>query len=353
MLIMAAAATRLPASDLAVTARRHPPLARWDAGWFLRVADGGYDDEAFNGQSNVVFYPMYPVLVRIVSRALGTPLPWTGIGISLLCLLGALAKISAEVQERWGSDAVRPFVLALLAFPTAFFFASFYSESLFLLLTVSAMRAARRERWWVAAGFAAAGALTRMNGVLIIIPLAAYGVRKWLRTRQPRDAARPAIGVVCAAAGAGVFPLFLWRRFGDPMLYLKVEHHGWRRHLTAPWETVCNAVVAFFRNTSSPGDSLLAFFELACLLGFAALTVALWRGGDLPEALYAAANLLVILSSGTLASLPRYVLVLYPCFIPFALKLRRRPIFAAAYVVAGAAAMAFFLSNFVRCIWVA
>ncbi|MET0762178.1 MAG: mannosyltransferase family protein, partial [Thermoleophilaceae bacterium] len=36
------------------------PLARWDAAWYLRIADSGYGDSA----PRAAFFPLYPLLVR-------------------------------------------------------------------------------------------------------------------------------------------------------------------------------------------------------------------------------------------------------------------------------------------------
>jgi len=47
-------------------------LARWDSFWYLDIASRGYH---WNGnalqQQNVVFFPLYPLLMRIVGAALG------------------------------------------------------------------------------------------------------------------------------------------------------------------------------------------------------------------------------------------------------------------------------------------
>ena len=36
------------------------PLARWDAAWYLRIADSGYGDS----EPRAAFFPLYPLLVR-------------------------------------------------------------------------------------------------------------------------------------------------------------------------------------------------------------------------------------------------------------------------------------------------
>src|SRR5215216_2115534 len=43
------------------------PLARWDAVWYLRIADSGYGDSA----PRAAFFPLYPLLVRSVAAPIG------------------------------------------------------------------------------------------------------------------------------------------------------------------------------------------------------------------------------------------------------------------------------------------
>src|SRR3954463_3873303 len=43
------------------------PLARWDAVWYLRVAQGGYGGD----QARAAFFPLYPLTVRALATPLG------------------------------------------------------------------------------------------------------------------------------------------------------------------------------------------------------------------------------------------------------------------------------------------
>ena len=45
---------------------------RWDAGWYLGIAIGGYEyDPQQQGQQNIAFFPAYPMLTRTVAALLG------------------------------------------------------------------------------------------------------------------------------------------------------------------------------------------------------------------------------------------------------------------------------------------
>lgn len=119
----------------------------------------------------LVFFPGYPMAVRLVSILLGGQLLLAGFLVSALsfagagCLLYRLVRLDAPHRE-----AVRA-VSFLCLLPGSFFFAAPMSESFFLLLTVGSYYAARTG-WWLLAGLLGGmAALTRSVGLLLLIPL--------------------------------------------------------------------------------------------------------------------------------------------------------------------------------------
>ncbi len=352
VLALASLASSLPAAapgrwDPSVAA---PPLARWDSGWYWSIAREGYRYDPAQPQNNIGFYPLYPLLVRWISAVFGTPLFGTGIALSLVCLLGALVLIAGLFQEAAGSDLVLPGVAALLLFPGSFFFAAFYSESLFLLAIAGAFWGARSGRWTAAGLFAAAAALTRFNGFLILVPLA------WLaweaRRGDPLWPSRQLPGAFAALCGAAAYPAFLWQRWGDPLLYVRSKAVGWEKTASPFWGVVAEAESAW-RKLQQPGQHGKGFFvELACAILFLFLTVVLFRRRRTAEGLYCGATLLLYLSSGNLSGMLRFSLVLFPCFLVLAELGRSRPAARIAYAFAGAGLGTVLLHRFVHWLFV-
>jgi len=319
--------------------RSAPALARFDAGWYYDVAARGYRYDAAGGVSNVHFYPLYPLLMRGLSTLTGIPLFHAGIVLSLASLLGALLLLADLLEARSGRAAALPGIAALLFFPTAFYFASIYTESLFLFTTAAAFWAARKGRWGIAGLSGAAACLTRLNGVLIVLPIAWYA---WKSAARPGRSLRLA-AVAAPLAGAALFPLHLWRAFGSPLLFFRAGDGTWAHRPAPPWD--------LFRTGGQGALGLLA--SAVCLALFLTLTVSLFRRREVGEGLYAAATLLLLVSSGSLEAFPRYVLPLFPCFFALADFLRRRPVLAFAYALGGVGVLVIFLVRFVGWRWVA
>src|SRR3989337_3968419 len=68
-------------------------------------------------------------------------------------------------------EVARRSVFYLAIFPTSLFFQSIYSESLFLLLTIGCLYAARRNEFVLAGIAGALATLTRSPGLLLLVPL--------------------------------------------------------------------------------------------------------------------------------------------------------------------------------------
>jgi hypothetical protein len=302
------------------------PGARWDAMWFLRIADEGYEPDP----DRAAFFPLYPLLVRSVGGLLGSDVV-AGILVSVAALFGALVLLHRLVALDFGRDVARLTVLLVAIFPGALWFSSVYSEGLFLLLSVAAVWFARTDRWLLAGLLGALAAGTRSAGIVLVVPLA---VLWWRSGRRPADLAGVALiplGLLafcayCAAAGLG---------FGAPF----DAQDAWFREFAGPFGAVPAAASAAWDAAGSilrgderptfPYDparvNLQLFVEL--LVYAVALAGALWK---LPRAyaLYALAALAIPLSypveQQPLMSLPRFVAVLWPLHLWLAIVLVRR-----------------------------
>ncbi|NIV37300.1 MAG: hypothetical protein GWN58_50115, partial [Anaerolineae bacterium] len=196
--------------------------ARWDSAWYTSIAEKGYVDVATNpaGQTNIAFFPLYPVLVRGLNLALHNSF-LSGILISNLSFLGAILLLHQMIQTRFGMQAASRATWLLCLFPFSFFFSAFYSESLFLLLFVASFFFAERGRWGFASVMAMLAGCTRIAGLALFPALVFYYLEELrfdLRKIGPDIAWLP-----LSLLGPAIYALFLYLQFGDPLLYLKAN----------------------------------------------------------------------------------------------------------------------------------
>jgi Gpi18-like mannosyltransferase len=289
--------------------------------------------------------------------------------VSLACYAGAMVMLFKLTEELLGSRVALWSVVFISVFPTALFFQAVYSESLFLLLTVLSFWWARRGRWPLAGLAGLLAVLTRSSGVVLLLPLAVmwWEQRRGGELRLPGGpAAGPAAPVrrpsglsaawlLLVPAGLVVYMAYLWRAFGDPLLFGAVQAY-WGRELTLPttaiWRGTVTAVsgvrwlaahgVGPILGTRLPSGGLDSdvVANLLEFCGFAAalaMLAACWRRLPAAYTLYALAALLFPLVYSTTArplySLPRFILVVFPLFIGAAAVLVRHR--AGRWVVVG------------------
>ncbi len=315
------------------------PLARWDSFWYAGIVKNGYEGRDDGNLHNVVFYPLYPLIVGAVSAAFHCDPFAAGSAVSLAALLAAVVLLGSLAREE-GFDADAT-ARALLWFPTAFFFASVYTESLFLLVTVASLLAARRRRYVMAALCGLLAGLCRPTGFLLAIPIA------WpLLEKRPLRLDRRSVAILFAALspllGLGAFLVFVRLRLGDAMLPFEIQKSGWHHHLSWPWRPILRGWFWAPRLR----------FQVAATLAFFALAALLWKRHK-GYSLYVAGTLLLACTSGTVMSVPRFVLDLFPAFFLLGELLRRSRFAESVYATAGILGLAYCTCRFVAGLWIA
>ena len=329
--------------------RLFEPWAHWDGVWFVRIAADGYAAHEFSP----AFFPLYPLLLRAVAPFTGGNHVIAGVVVSLICYAGAMVLLYRLANAELGAPIALWSVVFISVFPVALVFQAVYSESLFLLLGLACFAAARRGHWLLAGVMGLLATLTRSSGLVLLVPLAVmwWEQRQALPLRLPGGPAggrvparRPAIATLAflllVPAGLALYMTYLWRTFGDPLLFGVVQGN-WGRGLAAPWTAVWNGTVEGVRGIGwlvmhGPGEILgtrndsggipleiLAnVAEFAGLVAAALLLAACWRKLPAAYTAYAVAALLFPLfypaAGRPLSSLPRFVLVDFPLFIGLA-----------------------------------
>jgi hypothetical protein len=306
--------------------------ARFDSGWFLEIAEHGYER-----LQAAAFYPLYPGLVGVLGRVLGSHFILAGVLVSLSACLGSMVLLYRLAEERLGSGGARRAVLYLAVFPMTVFLQAVYGESLYLLLTLAAFLLAERGRFLGAGAAAGLALLTRAAGIALLPALALLA---WRSPQRVRSLASLAI----APALFTVYPLVLWQQLGDAWAFVHVERL-WDRHLSpagplgglwhglrAGWAGVQQLIagpdgpIYWTAASTDPSASMrtaaINLEYLAYLMLFAYLTAVAWRRFGAPYGLFAASSLALPLSSPAsdwpLLSLPRFGLAIFPMFLALA-----------------------------------
>lgn len=330
---------------------------RWDTGHYLRIAEVGYTAER---PDSAAFFPLYPLLLRVADPVLPGGLLTAALVISNLACLGALTVLHRLAAVELGEQTAARVPLYLMAFPGAFFLCAGYTSSLFLLLSVAALYAMRRGRWWAAGGLGALSTATRLAGILLIVAFVIeYGRQHGWRPRRWR---LDALALALVPAGMVAFALYLGQRLGDPLAFSHAQAL-WGRELSAPWAGLGEAIGAVVTRPLLQQMALHNAIDAVTLLAMGALlvlcVVGRWklRRDQRYLVWYAVAGLALLLVGPVgglfpMQGAPRYALELIPAFFVLA-KLGDNRHAERLYLLPAVAVQAMFLLTFFNGVWIA
>ena len=319
-------------------------FSRWDSLHYLDIAWNGY---RVSDPSSPAFFPLFPVVVRLVGEATRFADPpglyAMAVVVANVALFVAAVELVQLARLDFDDATASRAGWYLLVFPTSFFLSAAYGESLFLALSLGAILAGRRGSWWQAGILGGLAALTRPFGVLIILPLA---IEAW-EQRAERPLWRSALTMTPIPLALLGYMAYLAYQFGDPMAFLNAQS-GWDRSLMAPWDTISRFLDGPFELNSGP-HSLVDF---AFMLLAAVLAIASWKVLRRSYAAYITALVVFPLLTGSLVSYPRFVLTYFPMFLVLAI-VGRRPVLDRAILVSSMGIGALFMALYARWYWVA
>jgi hypothetical protein len=324
--------------------------ANWDAGWYLSIAQHGYNSQNDINQSNAAFAPALPLLMHVASGLLG-PLAsedavmWCGVVIVNLALLVALGYLVALVRQDFDAPTAARAALYALVFPSTLFLSAVYPHAVFLGAAIPAFYYARRGQWWLAGALGAVAALARVQGCVIALPLALEYLSA--HRYRLRHLGSDALALLLPIGAALAFAAILWLQVGDPLAMFSAGG-AWQRHFGAPWD----AFLPYLSQPFGAHGSNTSPLDLAFTLLLISLTILAWVRLRASLALFSTLLLLISLSSGLLVSSMRYGLELFPIFIVLAISGRFR-LFHYAYLAAGGFLALRFMSQFAQSGWVA
>jgi len=311
----------------------HPGLWAWanfDGEHYLAIAHHGYVN------FEQALFPLYPWLMRIFVypfRESPFALLISGLTISHLAFLSSLFLFYKLIKLDFDDRVARLAIFFLLVFPTSFFFGAIYTESLFLALILGSFYAARKKQWWVAGILGALASATQVVGIFLLPAL----LWEWWEQRSTENLRLKTqdffelIPLFLVPLGLLFYMRFLASYFQDPLMFLHVQpafgaarsvdkliliYQVFWRYLKMIATTKLDPLyfTVWLEFLSSAGfGSLLAFAY------FARNKLVYFKKIRFSYIIFAALAYITPTLTGTFLSMPRFVLVLFPCFISLAL----------------------------------
>jgi Gpi18-like mannosyltransferase len=294
---------------------------RWDSQWYESVASNGYHyvvQDHGRSLSNEAFFPLFPVLERVISRITTLNYINSGIAISLIAGVAAALMIYKSISL-FASERVAWFTVALWALlPMSFIQILSYSETLFTALCASSLYFTVKKRFVVAALLSGLAGLTRPSG-LAIASAVMFAIFLDLRNSPDASTRKKYYAILLAPLG--------WISF---LGYLAVKHHNLFAYfvIQRDWNNGFDGGSNFLNWIWRTAQSNI-FEGGAIILGAWAVFALLWAlikvKSPIEFVVYTAVIVLVsFTTSGYFGSKPRYLMPAYPLLIPMSFWLVRQ-----------------------------
>ena len=296
-------------------------FSRWDAQWYLRIAQDGYGYTVTTGDgrtlSDYAFFPLYPYIERWVHKTTSLSYINSGLIISALSSVIAALGIYLVVERTIGSKVAFYTVLIWAALPIAAVQTLAYSESFFTALAAWALYFSLKRQWIAAGVFAFLAGLTRPTAIAVMLAVMIAAVIELQKRRRDKSAL---IALLLAPLGMIGYIYWVGTQLDGWSSYFTVTD-GWGNSLDGGRE-----FAIWISDFYKEGQPIVGLLILAAIIMLIVLLWGLWRkSAPAPILIYTSVLVLISLAtSGYFGSKPRYLLPAFPILIPIAIWVSKK-----------------------------
>lgn len=275
-------------------------FGNFDGVHYLRIAQDGY---AY--QFTQAFFPLYPILIKIVSfLTLGNFLIGALL-ISNLAFLAGMFLFYKLVKKNFDEKTAFWSILFLLTIPTSFYFGSVYTEGIFFLTIIAAFYLFESGRILLASIVGSFASATRLVGIFLAPSLVK---RKNLASLIP---------ILIVPLGLIAYMIYLKIEFNNPLYFLTAQSIWGQERATTGIvllpQVFWRYIKILLTTTGLPLAN--ALFELVATLFAIVILILAIKKVKREWLIFSWLTVLTPTLTGTLTSMPRYVLVAFPIYI--------------------------------------
>ncbi len=208
----------------------------WDANNYIRIATGGYTYHVEEGvYTTLAFFPLYSWLIRFVNIIFHN-LQFTGLFLSSLFYSGACVFLFKLFCMDYSKQTALRAIIYLSVFPHSLFFGTLMNESMLLITMSASLYFIRRHNWALAGIFGALAALSRLVGILLVVPAAVewlehYKIIEKLKNKQIKEVFQifysKALWIFVIPAGLGIYLICNYAVTGRFFYFLELQEKIW------------------------------------------------------------------------------------------------------------------------------
>lgn len=282
-------------------------FGNFDGVHYLRIAKDGY---AY--QYTQAFFPIYPILIKLFSPVTFGNLLLSALFVSNLAFAISLVIFYQLIKKNYDKNIALWSCLFLLSFPTSFYFGAVYTEATFFLMLMSALYLLDKNRILLAVAIGGLSSATRLIGVFLTVAL--------IKGKSLKDV----IPLFIIPLGLILYMIYLQIKFDNAFYFLTSQSFFGQQRSAS----IVLPPQVFWRylkilSTTSGSAFLIALSEFTSTMLAIALLIIGTKKIKIQWLLFSYLAILTPTLSGTLTSMPRYILMAFPIFITLA-KIRNK-----------------------------
>lgn len=325
------------------------PWLNFDGRNYLEIVTNGYNPN-FRIELRV-FFPLFPLLIRSLSFNLLLNPILIGLFISFSSILAGIFIFNKLLKSDGFKEKDRLSILGLLfLFPTSYYFLSFYTESIFLLLTLSVFYFISKKKFFLASILTALATATRITGLALLPAIFWEGYIQYKRNKK-----FPASTII-APLGFVMYGLYLQLTTGNALAIVSMQKN-WDRPIGVfgPFIALYDGLKKFiFASPLTRGDFFghsMEVFEFIFAVFYIFILIDSFKKIKFSYWLFLLFSAIPIFFSGALSSIQRYMVVLFPTYIYLVKIINKKYFYLICFCFL--ILLIYFTSLFLRGYWVA
>ncbi|MCF4968488.1 hypothetical protein CV014_15865 [Nostoc sp. CMAA1605] len=203
-------------------------FSAFDSVHYEKVAIQGYGYSVINQDYSVVFFPLFPLILRGLI-ILGLPFKLAGTLLNNLAFLWSLIVLFSWINNCYGIKVARWVLAVMTFFPMSLFGTVIYTEGLYLLLSTATLKAFDQRKYVQMAIWGAMATATRPTGIALILSLLIVSFKESRGIKAY---------IFSLASGIGIFlySIYCQIKFGDFLAFVHAQK-AWRTELGFRWQS--------------------------------------------------------------------------------------------------------------------
>ena len=293
----------------------------WDAPHYISVASSGY--QKLGDEANFIIYlPLFPLSISIFKFIFQTSFLISGYIVSFISTILLAAILYKLTLLDYSKKTAILTVLMLFIFPTSFFLHIPYTESLFILLSVSSFYFARKKRYWISFLFVGLATATKVVGLAlypaIIAEILIFDRQNLRKIDIYNKIGIFIIGSTVALSGFFIYLFLNYFLSGDFFYFTIVQKRNWYEIFAPFGQGLISAFQSIFWRVGVErimlGYAQIAAFTLGLVTSIYVLIKVRFSYG-----IFMFIALFFYYSMSLWIPMPRYILSLFPMYIALAL----------------------------------